>query len=259
MEEKMMQSWEQVMQEMKERHGLIKTSGNKVIYRCKSCKDIGHTFYVNEQGYEVWRKCDCKIKDEANDMLLKAGFGVGQKNYTLQSYTASNKEQQGAKTIVSNFTKDYINNSLLLCGRPGTGKTHLGVGALKGILSLHHTPIKYIGYRELINKIKPLSMLEAERIQALEPFLNCKVLMLDDLYKGFTRTGKAITGITEADKKIIYEIIDVRYKKAHTTIITTELMPDELDVIDEAIASRIIEMCGSYRVFFKETPNYRYK
>lgn len=233
---------------------IILTGGT---YSCSVCGGLG--FIIEEtDGYQSAKKCRCRIEYEAKKMLERAGFGAEQKNHTLDNFSAKEPEQKVVKELVLQYAKNFKNNSLCLCGRPGTGKTHLGVAALKEILKTS-MPVKYIGYRDLIAHIKSFSMFEDERQKELEKFQEAKVLMIDDLFKGFTREDKTIKGITEADKKIIYEIIDARYKKMKSTIITTELLPAELNAIDEAIASRIAEMSRGYRFIFKNTKNYRYR
>lgn len=226
-------------------------------YSCSVCGGLG--FIIEEtDGYQSAKKCRCRIEYEAKKMLERAGFGAEQKNHTLDNFSAKEPEQKVVKELVLQYAKNFKSNSLCLCGRPGTGKTHLGVAVLKEILKAN-TPVKYVGYRDLIARIKSLSMFEDERQKEMEKFQNAKVLMIDDLFKGFTREGKNIKGITEADKKIIYEIVDDRYKKMKSTIITTELLPVELNSVDEAIASRIAEMSRGYRFIFKNTKNYRYR
>ena len=45
--------------------------------------------------------------------------------------------------------------------------------------------------------------------------------------------------------------------KGQPIIISTEKTPDELIKVDEALGSRIVEMCKGYTVVFKNAQNYR--
>lgn len=61
-----------------------------------------------------------------------------------------------------------------------------------------------------------------------------KIPDVDDLLKG---------RITESDVNILYEIVNYRYMNNLPFIISTEKSIGELLSFDEAIGSRIIEMC----------------
>ena len=63
---------------------------------------------------------------------------------------------------------------------------------------------------------------------------------------------------TEADLNILYELINYRYMHNKPMIISTEKLPDELIDFDEAVGSRIIEMCrGNMVVLQGKELNYR--
>jgi DNA replication protein DnaC len=75
------------------------------------------------------------------------------------------------------------------------------------------------------------------------------VLLIDDLFKG---------NITKSDINIIFEIINHRYLNHLPLIISSEYTADKLLDFDEAIGSRIIEMCKDYLVQFEgRENNYR--
>ncbi len=80
-------------------------------------------------------------------------------------------------------------------------------------------------------------------------YKSCKVLLIDDLFKG---------SITSSDLNVIFEIVNHRYFNNLPMIISSEKRRDELIKIDEAIGSRILEMCGDYSVELKGSKlNYR--
>lgn len=60
------------------------------------------------------------------------------------------------------------------------------------------------------------------------------MLYIDDLLKG---------KITESDVNILYEIVNYRYMNKLPLIISTEKSVSALLDFDEAIASRMLEMC----------------
>ena len=63
---------------------------------------------------------------------------------------------------------------------------------------------------------------------------------------------------TEADINILYELVNYRYMHNKPMVISTERLPDDLVGFDEAVGSRIIEMCRDNIVILKgEKLNYR--
>ncbi|MBQ3423200.1 MAG: DNA replication protein, partial [Romboutsia sp.] len=80
---------------------------------------------------------------------------------------------------------------------------------------------------------------------------NARVLLIDDLFKG---------SVTPSDINIMFEIINYRYLNKKPMIISTEKYLDDLLSIDEALGSRIIEMCGTHNLELRGRHlNYRLK
>ena len=77
------------------------------------------------------------------------------------------------------------------------------------------------------------------------------MLHIDDLFKG---------SITPSDINIMFEIINYRYLNKKPVIISTERYINDLLSIDEALCSRIIEMCGTHNLELRgKNLNYRLK
>ena len=77
---------------------------------------------------------------------------------------------------------------------------------------------------------------------AIKDILDIEVLYIDDFLKVRKHSAP-----TDADVKLAFEIINTRYNDARmTTLLSSELMIDELLDIDEAVGSRILERAGEY-------------
>ena len=79
----------------------------------------------------------------------------------------------------------------------------------------------------------------AMRAEDLNRYKNARVLLIDDLFKG---------NITPSDINIIFEIINYRYFNNKPIIVSTEKYKSDLLKIDEAIGSRILEMCDKFNI-----------
>ena len=96
-----------------------------------------------------------------------------------------------------------------------------------------------MGYRDVIMRLKQNVMNEEGYEKIMSRYKNCRVLLIDDLFKG---------SVTASDINIVFEIVNHRYFNNLPMIISTEKKIDELLKIDEAIGSRILEMCGDYNI-----------
>ena len=190
-------------------------------YVCDKCKDTG---YVN--GH----KCSCfvqkeielfdnishfsrYIKDDNFEKLdlsfyNQSGIVVGDKTYKeyMKEYVEEFKE------MVANMDKKSF--SLLLIGATGTGKTFIarcmGAMALK-----NNKSVLYVNVNEYLNSLKPDYEGEPLKYYAV----NCDLFILDDL------STERITDYTNTE---INYIIDKRLNDKKSTIITTNLVPDQI-------------------------------
>lgn len=224
-------------------------------YRCPICKDQkGFIFDLN--GADTWIKCECADRQLAIDRMNRSGIIEEDRNRTLADYnTFGEKALQEAKETVKRYMvafptiKAERNNSLLIMGRSGSGKTMLGIIAAMHIIKAHATGLRYVSYRDMIMHLKQNIMDEYKYNLELQKLYDAPVLFIDDLFKG---------KITESDVSIMYGIINARYLKRMPLIISTECSVDRLMEIDEAIASRLIEMSKGHIIMFgADIKNYR--
>ena len=85
---------------------------------------------------------------------------------------------------------------------------------------------------KIIADLKANAMDYENRLKIYQGLMYCKVLYIDDLFK--------TKNVTDADIRILFDIIDDRDTGNLITIISSEKTLSELAVIDQAIAGRII-------------------
>ena len=129
------------------------------------------------------------------------------------------------------------NNSLILCGQSGAGKTHLGMAICNNLLNNLKVGVVYMAYRNAVTRIKQVIADKEDYYREIGPYCNSQLLYIDDLLKGRT---------TDTDLNILYEIINYRYMNYGPMVISTEKTPEQLIDFDEAIGGRILEMCRPY-------------
>lgn len=216
-------------------------------YNCSKCRDLLYTF--NEQGQAI--PCECKDRVESLEKLRKCGLEDAFKEKTFASYKTTNVIQMKAKNKAINYCENFkdTNSSLIITGRPGSGKTHLGAATMLNLIS-KNIGCKYELYTTMLINLKQSVMDEVNFIREMDKYKIPKVLFLDDFLKGKP---------TDADLKYIFEIVNERYLKKKPMIISTEKSIKEIINWDEAVASRLVEMAqGNIIEFGQNVENYRF-
>lgn len=126
--------------------------------------------------------------------------------------------------------------ALVIIGPPGVGKTYEAIGALRAI-AVHHADRNrtcewhMIAHADLNSALRPKSDNSHEWV--LERYAQAPYLIFDDLGAGY---------LTEYAREGALRLIDDRYRAGRTTLYTTNLDPDGLQVaLGHRAASRLLE------------------
>ena len=217
-----------------------KSYKEQVSYKCEVCSDLGFIIQDNEAI-----PCKCRSLIEAKRILENSGISDSFYDKTFESfdYTKS-KATIDAYTIAKTYANEFIknentkNNSIIFMGQSGFGKTHLSI-SIANYLMKNGVGVVYMNYREDMTFIKQNILDSVVYNKYLNRYKNAKVLVIDDLFKG---------SITTSDVNIIFELINHRYFHNKPVIISTEKFKSDLLNIDEAIGSRILEMCDKFNI-----------
>lgn len=226
-------------------------SEEKADYECPKCKDqLG--YIENRDGYEVWVRCKCierrRIRKLMNSSDITAEFEkLKFKNFTTEGKPAVVKD---AYDTAVEYYKDFDSirgtrsNSIALLGQPGSGKTHLLTAISNKLIKSKNIAVQYFPYVEGFNDLK-------DDFDKLEEKLNrmkeIEVLFIDDLFKPMNGKPRA----TDWQVEQTYSVINYRYLNHKPVLISSELDIEKLVEIDEALGTRIYEMCADYCVIIK--------
>lgn len=184
---------------------------------------------------------------QMNEQRLLAEIGEHHAACTVASYVATTPSQQEAlEAIQGQWWKRQT--FLLLCGNPGTGKTHLSVAAYRQALDDGQQPT-FIGETQFLHDWRRAA---AQRMtfDGVEALMSAPILILDDI-----GTGK----YTDGSLEILYQIIDHRSRYNVPTMMTSNLPLEGLDTRwGEKIVSRITER-GRAKTIVIAGPNHRLK
>ena len=236
------------------------TSSTKPEYECEICKD--EEWIINIETNTA-KACRCQEVKRYKRIIENSGITGAFLENNFANYRVRNKETKimldTAKDYVDNFKeiRDKKNNSLALLGQVGSGKTHLTI-AIANKLMANNIGVKYMQYREDIPRIKQVVTSEIDYNREISKYKNASVLLIDDLYKNATYTNQYGEHLNEADKRVMFEIVNHRYFKGMPIIISSECSVNTILELDEGIGSRLIEMARGHIVEIKgKDNNYR--
>lgn len=213
-------------------------------------------------GYEVYRECECHLKERLQN---NRNFAKIPKNYenvrlgeietTLYSREESKKTIEMIRKLVQKYLgglkKPNLSNGMgfyFYSNVKGSGKTNMAIALLNEIAEMNKSG-DFISYRfatvgEILNTIKnsfdrtDYSEKEnsAEKRQKLIHDLSTvDILVLDDF---------GMEKITDWVNETIYNIVNARYIERLPIIVTSNFSLEESNY-DERITNRLKEMCFS--------------
>ncbi len=187
-------------------------------YECKDCNDTG---YINGSV------CNCLKKEINKELLSFSGF-----SHTLATFE-DDKFNNPAFELMKKWCEVKSNKTnILICGHTGTGKTFLTECIASKLISQYKLVLFTTAFNLNNAMLNYHISFDSNREEKLDPYLNCEVLIIDDL--GSEPMLKNVT------QEYLYLIINERMFAKKPTIVTTNLMPtDILNTYGERIFSRL--------------------
>lgn len=189
-----------------------------------------------------------KERDKIARRFASSGIPDRFMSRTLSNYNATTPGQKRALEIAKLYAASKEpGKSLVLCGKPGTGKTHLACGIGQEMMETSWT-VLFRTVLSAIRHIKDTYRKDSQRseAQALSDFTRAGLLILDEVG---VQTG------SEHEKMLLFEIINERYQQNYSTIIISNLDREELGAyLGERIMDRFRES-GAVVAF--DWPSYR--
>lgn len=212
--------------------------------KCDRCRDTGWILIENKEGQPFAASCECRDIERVKNQWKAAGINPEKSSQTFGSFEVWNEYSRKAKDTAIAYYKAFQGlkgsrkNSIMFCGQSGSGKTHISIALALNFLN-RNIKVVYMPYRDIITKLKQNMLDEDYYRSILSKYQLCEVLLIDDLFKG---------KINESDINIMFEILNYRYLNHLPVIVSTEFTVEKLLSFDEAIGSRIYEMCKDFIV-----------
>lgn len=205
-------------------------------YNCERCRNKGFIYTTAEDGELLSNECPDCYNVRTSLRLLKSS---ALEDKTFENFVVKSDWQGGLLRAVKEFAADASEKWLFICGQSGCGKTHLCTAALREIILTQNKAVRILKWVEGSRSLKA-SVNDSGYASAADTYKGAEVLYIDDMFKG---GGNAISN---ADLRLAFELLDYRYLKGLTTVISSEFSFDNILRADEAIAGRIRERAGKY-------------
>lgn len=215
---------------------------------------------VKDEYREEQERRASEARDDAAKAYLKklgmAGIPLRFQDKSLETYEAATE----AHNVALRFALDYARNfeqklakgtSALFIGRPGTGKTHLACGIGQYVMGILGRSVIFSTVMRAVRRVKETwnrNSTETES-EVIEAFVAPDLLILDEVGVQFG---------SEAERLVLFDIINERYERRKPTILLSNLSPDDVKAcIGERIYDRLREGDGDIVVFDWESARGR--
>lgn len=239
--------WTNRCNKLNNQEGLLHLKDN---YECKECNNKGVIYEMLSDNEIVSIDCGCMAERKIKYNVAQSGLEKQFADYTFMNFNTRQPYHQHMFDTAKNYLKEHKGLWWVITGQVGSGKTHITT-AIVNELSRSGKRFKYMRYASEMPRLQRGMMnfnptIKSEAEIQFDMFKKVEILFIDDFMK--TR-----------NTDYVFELIDYRYANGLMTLITTELEYSEMANIDEAVASRIYELAGSYYISIAsgDDKNYR--
>lgn len=222
-------------------------------YDCPTCLNRGFIWHV--EGGEKWTEpCRCRETRAGLQRLKKSGLEAAAELCTFARFQTEEDWQKNMLKTAKSFLADKNRQWMFVSGQSGCGKTHICTATAVRLLKAG-AKTRYMQWTTAARELQAAIFDEDTYNALIAPLKTTKVLYIDDLFKTPGNTPPS-----DKDFRLAFEILNARYNDPHLiTIISTEHSLRALAEMDTALAGRIAERCGQYRVQIAVKPGRNYR
>lgn len=215
--------------------------------KCSLCHDKE---YIWNDDKQAMIPCKCHALRNMERRLSSAG--ISKTEYaakSLDNFPTDREEAWRMKALAVRYINERKKGeSIAYTGKPGTMKTTICTAICLELTTKYAENHKYFSYRDEIPLLKWQMFNKADEYQnTMKNLITCENLFIDDLFKTKT-TNDNKPDVTATDLQIMFQLINGRYINKKSTLFSSEYSLMNMIAIDEAIGTRIFEMCGRFKM-----------
>jgi DNA replication protein DnaC len=224
-------------------HGETDFSINELSYRCIACHD------EKEKADKARKKFieESKFSDKLKYNLARAGIPKRFLKKMLWNYKPDSDGSKKALRVCNKYSENFDDRfenggGLVMCGCPGTGKTHLAIGIGLEAIADGYT-MEYDSAINIIRAVRESYKKGAEHTETevINHFVNVDLLIVDEV---------GVQYGTDSEKIILFDVINGRYNQVKPTIIISNLSLIDLGgFVGDRVIDRMKEGGGAVLSF----------
>lgn len=200
--------------------------------RCPGCLRDELSFLKAEKVR--WEK---QVRQQSVERLLRQ-LEIPERfaSCTLDSYKPVGKDSERALRVCQAYASKWTDRlkqggGLVMCGKPGTGKNHLALAIARYVIENHQSPVIFTTALKIAREFKSTWSKTATRCEndVISHFTTPDLLIIDEVGVQFG---------SEAEKLIMFEIINTRYERMKPTILISNQTKEELAAF---VSERVID------------------
>lgn len=160
---------------------------------------------------------------------------------TLENYQTKNAKQKNVVAVCQKYVQNFDHakengTSIVFCGKPGTGKTHLAYAIILKLREKYHTAVMRTALDMTADVKDAFKSEKTTPSEVVLQYAQYDVLVVDEV-------GVQVS--SEAEKRIFFDIINKRYENMLPTIMISNLERNELSMfVGQRVMDRMNENGG---------------
>lgn len=184
----------------------------KVWSRCPTCQAEAAQKHADEEAARLQKEAEAHHRRMLAEVRIPARF----ERCGFDTFVADTDDMRHALTVCRDYAERFSEHavrgaSLVLSGKPGTGKSHLAGAILRALMQ---RGVRYVTCMDMIRAVRETWRRDSERTetQVLGYLADLELLVIDEIGMQYG---------TDGEQTIIFDVLDRRYRDMRPVILIT--------------------------------------